>query len=191
MDLLLETERLRLRRYQDRDVEDILAYSADADFWLTRNLDWPVTEEGVKAYWEAQLEVDLNADPVWLSLVVELKAERKAIGQVGLGVIRSGEQRQGTIGWLLGRQYQGQGLATEAARALMTYGFDHLGLHRIAARTGSDNERSWRLMERIGMRREAHFRESHVVEGAWRDEFVYAALADEWKREGGQSEDSG
>lgn len=110
----------------------------------------------MKAYWEAQLEVDLNADPAWLSLVVELKAERKAIGQVGLGVIRSGEQRQGTIGWLLGRQYQGQGLATEAARALMTYGFDHLGLHRIAARTGSDNERSWRLMERIGMRREAH-----------------------------------
>lgn len=145
----------------------------------------------MKAYWEAQLEVDLNADPAWLSLVVELKAERKAIGQVGLGVIRSGEQRQGTIGWLLGRQYQGQGLATEAARALMTYGFDHLGLHRIAARTGSDNERSWRLMERIGMRREAHFRESHVVEGAWRNEFVYAALADEWKREGGQSEDSG
>ena len=79
------------------------------------------------------------------------------------------------------RKYQGQGLATEAVRALVTTCFDQLGFHRISARTGRDNKRSWRLMERLGMRREAHFRESHVVKGEWRDEFVYAVLADEWR----------
>jgi RimJ/RimL family protein N-acetyltransferase len=187
MHLPIETERLRLRKYEDRDLADILAYSADADYWLARNLDWPVTEAGVREYWEAQRAIDPRTDPEWFSLVVELKAEGKAIGQVGLGVIKTGDQRQGTIGWLLGRSYQGQGLATEAARALMTYGFDGLGLHRITARTGRDNRRSWSLMERLGMRREAHFRQSHYMEGAWRDEYVYAVLAEEWRAKPGKS----
>jgi RimJ/RimL family protein N-acetyltransferase len=161
-------------------VADILAYSSDADALLARNLDWPATEEGVRAYWEQQRKVDPASDPEWMSLVLELKAEGRVIGHVGIGVRKIGERRQGIVGWLLGRRYQRQGLATEAARALITYGFDEMGLHRIMARTGRDNVRSWYLMERLGMRREAHFRESHVIDGKWRDEFVYAVLASEW-----------
>jgi len=186
MNLPIETERLELRKYEDKDVADIVEYSSDADFWLDRNLDWPVSEEGVRGYWEAQRDVEPDTDPKWLDLVVELKAEGRVIGHVGIGVIKTGEDRQGTIGWLLGRKYQGQGFATEAARALVTIGFDQMGLHRISARTGSDNVRSWHVMERLGMRREAHFRESHVVKGEWRDEYVYAVLADEWKARQGQ-----
>ena len=176
--LPLETERLLLRRFEDRDTADILAYSQDADFWLARNITWEPSEEGVRAYWARQRDVDPAADPEWLDLVVELKSERRAIGQVGIGVRKS---RQGTIGWLLARRYQGRGLATEAARAVMTFGFARLGLHRIWAHTGKDNVRSWRLMERLGMRREAHFRESHLVDGEWRDEFIYAMLAGAWQ----------
>ena len=181
INLPIETERIRLRKYEDKDVVDILEYSSDADFWLARNLDWPVSEEGVKEYWKKQRDIDPSTDPKWFSLVIELKAEGKVIGHVGIGVIKTGEHRQGMIGWLLGRKYQGQGFATEAVRALVTAGFDQLWLHRISARTGKDNEPSWRLMERLGMRREAYFKESHVVKGEWRDEFVYAVLADEWK----------
>jgi len=179
MDFPIETARLRLRKYEDRDLADILKFSMDMD----ARLDWEISAEGVKDYWEAQRALDIRADPQWFSLVVELKAAGKAIGQVGLGVIKIGEHRQGTIGWLLGRKYRGQGLATEAARALLQFGFEELGLHRIAARTGRDNVRSWKLMERLGMRREAHFRESHVVEGEWRDEYIYALLAEEWREE--------
>jgi len=61
-------------------------------------------------------------------------------------------------------------------------GFRSKGLHRIFARTGRANTQSWRLMERLGMRREADFRQSHQVRGEWDDEFVYALLADEWSR---------
>ena len=181
MNLPIETERLRIRRFEDRDVADILEYSSNADFWLARNLDWPVSTEGVKKYWEAQKDVDPSTYPPWFSLVVELKSERRVIGHVGIGFTKAEGHRQGMIGWLLGRKYQRQGLATEAVRALVTTAFDQLQLHRIFARTGRDNERSWRLMERLGMRREAHFRESHEVRGEWRDEFIYAILADEWK----------
>lgn len=180
MNLPIETERLRLRKCEDRDLGDILAFTRAADFWLARNTNWPATEDGVRKYWEAQLDVDPGTDPKWFDLVIELKAEHKAIGSVGLGFVKSGELRQATVGWLLARKHQGQGLATEAARALVTAGFRELGLHRISARTCQDNVRSWRLMERLGMRREAHFRESHEVKGKWRDEFVYAVLADEW-----------
>jgi RimJ/RimL family protein N-acetyltransferase len=181
MTLPIETERLRLRRYLDQDLTDILEYSSDADFWLARNLDWPGTAEGVKEYWEAQRAVDPDTDPKWLNLVVELKATGKAIGSIGISFVRTGEHRQGCIGWLLGRKYQGQGLATEAVQALVSVCFDELGFHRVSARTGADNQRSWRLMERVGMRQEAHFRESHLVKDEWRDEFVYAVLADEWR----------
>ena len=139
----------------------------------------------MKAYWEAQREVDPTAAPEWFSLVVELKMEGKAVGQVGIGVLQSGNHLQGTIGWLLGTRYQRQGLATEAARALTTAAFDQLRLHRISARTALDNQRSWLLMERLSMRREAHFRKSHRVKGEWRDEVVYAVLADEWAARGG------
>jgi RimJ/RimL family protein N-acetyltransferase len=186
MNLPIETERLWLRKYEDRDLADILEYSSDADFWLARNLDWAVSEQGVKEYWEAQREVDPSTDPKWFSLVVALKAEEKVIGHVGIGVVKAKEDRQGIIGWLLGRKDRGQGLATEAARALVTYGFEQLGLHRITAHTGKDNRRSWYLMERLGMRREAHFRESQIVNGEWRDEYVYAILADEWRAQQSQ-----
>ena len=154
MDLPIETERLFLRKYKDRDLEDIVAYSRAADFWLARNMDWEPTEEGVKAYFESRRDLEPESYPEWLDLVVELKAGSKAVGNVGIGVADR-DQGQASVGWLLGCQYRGQGLATEAVRALVTFGFESMGLHRIYARTGSRNTRSWRLMERIGMRREA------------------------------------
>jgi RimJ/RimL family protein N-acetyltransferase len=181
MSLPIETERLWLRKYRNRDLGDILEFSLNADYWLYRNLDWDPTLESVRAFWQPMQDVDPASDPKWLQLVVELKAEGKVVGSVGIGVIKNGDHRQGTIGWLLGQRYRGQGFATEAAAALLTFGFEVMDLHRISARTGSDNERSWRLMERLGMRREAHFVESHTVQGVWRDEFVYAILASEWE----------
>jgi RimJ/RimL family protein N-acetyltransferase len=144
-------------------------------------LDWEPTAEGVQAHYERQRDVYPESYPGWLDLVLELKAERKVVGNVGLGVTDK-ERGQASVGWLLGCEYQGQGLATEAARALVAFGFGPLRLHRIYARTGSLNKRSWLLMERIGMRREAHFRQSHKVKGEWDDEFVYALLADEWRQ---------
>jgi RimJ/RimL family protein N-acetyltransferase len=181
MPLPIQTERLKLRKYKEKDLPDILEYSSSSDFWLLRNLDWKPTSEDAKKYWETQRELRFEDDPQWLSLVIELKDQEKIVGNTGLGVIKSGEHKQGTIGWLLGSAYQGKGYATEAARALLSFGFNEMILHRISARTGLDNTRSWRLMERLGMRREAHFRQSHVVKGEWRDEVIYAILAVEWK----------
>lgn len=179
--LPIETERLVLRRYQDQDVGDIVEFSRQADYWLARSLDWEPTGASVRAYFEAQRDLQPESLPGWMSLMLELKSDRKVVGCVGIGVTNK-EQGQASIGWMLSCRYQGQGLATEAARALIDFGFNSMGLHRISARTGRANIRSWRLMERLGLRREAHFRQSHRVRGEWDDEFVYAILADEWER---------
>ena len=85
------------------------------------------------------------------------------------------------IGWVFHPQYQGQGYATEAATALFQYGFETLGLHRIIATCQPENVASWRVMEKLGMHREAHFRKVFAVdETTWLDEYLYAMLAEEW-----------
>jgi RimJ/RimL family protein N-acetyltransferase len=181
MPLPIETKRLTLRKYEERDLLDIVAYSSNSDFWLVRNLDWKPNAESARQFWLNQQDIKPEDDPQWLALVVELKDQERVIGNIGIGVIKTGVHRQGTIGWLLGSDYHGKGYATEAAEALLSFGFLEMKLHRISARTGLDNDRSWHLMERLGMRQEAHFRQSHMINGDWRDEVVYAILAEEWR----------
>lgn len=86
------------------------------------------------------------------------------------------------LGWVLSPEYGGCGYATEAVLAAMTICFDRLGLRRVIANCFADNESSWRLMERVGMRREVHTRrESLHRSGEWLDGLGYAMLADEWR----------
>jgi RimJ/RimL family protein N-acetyltransferase len=178
MTLPIETERLVLRRYRHDDVADMLAFISQPSV-ARATVEIEATESGIRAYIDQQnayqpFELDKCFD-----LAIELKEEGKVVGLLSL--VRR-EPGQGEIGYALGVAYRGLGLATEAARALLEYGFGSLGLHRIYACTGRHNTGSWRLMERLGMRREAHFRESHKVIGCWDDEFVYAILADEWSQ---------
>lgn len=84
------------------------------------------------------------------------------------------------IGWIIGRAYEGNGFVTEAAVALVDYLFLGEGFHRIYAMTSIDNERSSSVMERLGMRREAHFVRNCCHDGVWCDEVVYALLEEEW-----------
>jgi len=110
-----------------------------------------------------------------------LQSDSKVIGSVEM-VIRSRRWGQAEIGWALNRVYRGMGYATEAARRMITFGFDDLGLHRISAECDPGNTASVRLMERLGMRREGHLREIIVVKGVWCDRYVYAVLAHEWDK---------
>ena len=94
---------------------------------------------------------------------------------------RSAEHRMGEIGYILHPDHQGQGFAAEAGEALLRLGFDGLGLHRVIGRCDARNRASARVLERLGMRREAHFVRNEIVKGEWTDELVYAMLEDEWR----------
>ena len=85
------------------------------------------------------------------------------------------------IGWMVHKAYRGKGYASEAARALITYGFLTLGLHRIIATCDPRNMPSIRIMEKLGMRREAEFVDSVVLgDGEWHNEYFFAITANEW-----------
>ncbi|MEO5662040.1 MAG: GNAT family protein [Nocardioides sp.] len=86
------------------------------------------------------------------------------------------------IGWCLTPAHEGHGYATEAVRELLAIVFDGLALRRVVANCFADNEPSWRLMERLGMRREAHnIGDTLHRNGEWYDGLTYALLADEWR----------
>jgi RimJ/RimL family protein N-acetyltransferase len=89
---------------------------------------------------------------------------------------------QAEIGWCLDPAVQGQGYGREAAAELIRIGFEELGLRRLTALCFADNEPSWRIMERLGMRREAYnVKDSLHRSGEWMDGMLYALLADEWR----------
>ncbi len=84
------------------------------------------------------------------------------------------------IGWCLAPAHEGHGYATEAVRELLTIAFDGLGLRRVFANCFADNDPSWRLMERLGMRREAHtVQDTLGRDGTWYDGLMYALRAEE------------
>jgi RimJ/RimL family protein N-acetyltransferase len=119
-----------------------------------------------------------------LALAAVLRETGTVVGEVSLHWL-SRRHRQGEIGFVFHPRYQGRGLATEAAGVMLGLGFDGLGLHRLVGRCDALNLASARLMERLGMRREAHFVHNEIFKGSWGDELVYAMLEDEWRARAG------
>jgi RimJ/RimL family protein N-acetyltransferase len=176
----IETERLRLRPFSRGDVDAVFSYRQRAD--VARYLfDGPMTHESVTEVVQqrvGQHEIAAEGDKIFLA--VELSASQQMIGELSL-ILRDGPSRQAEIGYIFHPDFHGRGYASEAARVLLRMGFEGAGVHRIFARCATGNIASWRVMERLGMRREAHFREHAFVKGAWDEEFVYALLEDEWR----------
>jgi RimJ/RimL family protein N-acetyltransferase len=97
-------------------------------------------------------------------------------------VAEHAERRQAELGWVLDPAHTGYGYETEAVRALLTYCFDELRVHRVVANCFLANDTSWRLMERVEMRREGRaISESLHRSGQWLDTVTYALLATEWR----------
>lgn len=100
--------------------------------------------------------------------------------------ISSEDHKGAEIGWLLASSERGKGYATEAAALFLDVAFSAIGLHRVHAELDPRNTGSAAVCERLGMRREAHFREDMWLKGEWTDTAVYAILADEYRRGRGQ-----
>jgi RimJ/RimL family protein N-acetyltransferase len=177
--LPIETERLTLRGYEPDDLDDVFAFHSLPE--VARFLYWePRTRDEAREVIATKAShTSLTREGDGLTLAVVLRAERTVIGDVHLQWL-SEVHRQGEIGFVFHAKYQGQGYATEAARVILRLGFAELGLHRIMGRCDALNVASARLMERLGMRREAHFIENELFKGAFGDEYVYAMLAREF-----------
>ena len=116
-----------------------------------------------------------------LSVAVVLKESGRLIGTAVLKWL-SADHQQGEVGYILHPDHHGHGYATEAARALVDLGFRDLKLHRIVGNLDARNTASARVLEKAGMRREAHLVENEFVKGEWTDELIYAVLRTEWEQ---------
>ncbi len=135
---------------------------------MARYLHWDAREYAqVRQALDRQCgETALDAEGDWLTFAVVWREAGKVAGEAGLKWL-SREHRQGETGFVFNPDYHGRGLATEAAEAMLTLGFDNLGWHRITGSCDARNYPSARLMERLGMRQEAHFMHNQIIKGQW------------------------
>ncbi len=174
----LRTARLILRPYLIDDLDAL--YDIQSRPEVTRYLLYDVRDrDQVRDVLEQRIQAD-GPERDAVDLAVVLPDSGVLIGDVVL-FLRSKEHRQGEIGYLFHPDYGGRGYATEAARMLLQLGFEDYRLHRIIGRIDARNTASARVLERLGMRREAHFVQNEIVKGEWCDEVVYAMLEDEWR----------
>jgi len=181
----VETERLRLRPFAEADLDWLHRVYGDEDVvrWLvheTRSLR-QVRELLTKKI--AGTTVATDGD--WLSAAVEVRDTGQLVGDCALQLV-SREHRLGEIGFLFDPAHQGRGYATEAARAFLGIAFDDFRLHRVIGRVEPRNGPSTRVLEKLGMRCEAHFVENELIKGEWQSELVYALLEREWRDGAGE-----
>jgi RimJ/RimL family protein N-acetyltransferase len=181
--LPLRTERLELRPFNDDDLDALLEMQGNEE--VTRYLPWgPQSRDQVLRLLERikpLTAVDASGDGTRLAAI--LPDSRAVVGDFSLWRT-SREHAQGEIGFVVHPDHQRRGYATEACAALLHLGFERLGLHRIIGQADARNVASIGVMERLGMRREAHLRENGQIKGEWTDEVIYAALAHEWRDPG-------
>jgi aminoglycoside 6'-N-acetyltransferase len=163
------------------DVDDLLQYQSNPE--IVRYIPWPPrTMDQVKEAAEKTINTgkfDLKEDNDYIVLVWELKSSGKVIGQSNMGLI-SKENKCSNIGWVTHQDFQRQGYALEATKSLLKYAFDNFDLHRVIADIDTRVPESAALAEKLGMRREAEFKDGEFFKGEWCDMWLYAILKSEF-----------
>lgn len=174
----LRTPRLILRAARMSDAGDMYAYSRDPE--VARHVLWDAhaSLHQTRGYIRFLLRQYRSGAPS--TFVIELAAERKVIGTIGLMWIQK-ENRSAEIGYSLSRQYWNRGLMTEAVEAILRFCFDTLHLNRIEAQYETDNPASGAVMRHAGMRREGVLRQRIYNKGRFTDVELYAILRTDYE----------
>jgi RimJ/RimL family protein N-acetyltransferase len=175
----IETSRLRLRPFVAGDLDALFAYQSRND--VTQHLYWgPRSRDEVQEAFEGKIAATaIRAEGDFLALAAELASTGEIVGDVVLELV-SEEHRTGEIGYIVHPDHHGHGYATEAGRAVLRVAFEDLRLHRVTGRLDARNVASARVLEKLGMRREALLVENELVKGEWQSELVYAILDRQW-----------
>ncbi len=177
--LALETPRLRLRTFQDADLDAFIAYRSDPEVARYQGWTAPYSRIQGQAFIAEMKQKPLTIPGAWYQLALVSKADSTLIGDCAFHILAD-DARQAEIGFTLSRSFQGQGFATEAVTRLLDYLFGDLQFHRVTAICAVENLASARLLERIGMRREGRFVENIWFKDRWGSEYLYAVLRREW-----------
>ena len=179
MIIKINTERLRLRSVRLDDAEVIFKYRSDSitnqyQGWIPESLN------DVHSFIN-KVSPEINIVDTWYQFVIIKKENNELIGDIGIHFLDS-DKKQVEIGCTLDKNQQGKGYATEALKETMNYLFNKLNKRRVIGSIDPKNMKSIELVERLGFRKEAHFRESILINGEWVDDLVYAILKNEWNK---------
>jgi RimJ/RimL family protein N-acetyltransferase len=176
----LRTERLLVRTMSAQDVDDIHAYQSLPEVCRFLPFRPRTRDEVVEKVAKFSRALLLDRDGDFWQLAIERGGDPgRVIGDLYF-TIKSAASATCEIGWTLHPDFTGSGYMTEAATALLSIAFDEIGLHRASAMLDARNDSSAALCERLGMRREAHFREDLWFKGEWSDTAIYSVLDREW-----------
>jgi RimJ/RimL family protein N-acetyltransferase len=180
-ELALKTDRLILRTFDKKDLQEVLGYYSLPD--IQRYLDWKARDkaEAKAAFESLRKQTRLSRPGEVLTLAVVRQSDDKVIGHVSLRYTDA-TAAQGEVRFAIAPIYRNKGYGTEAVKAVLTLGFEQFKFHRIYARTAGRNEASARLLKDLGMRLEAHYREHALFQGEWDEELHFAILDREWQR---------
>ena len=174
----LATERLFLREFNEDDWSAVWAYQVDPLY--LRYYTWEErTPEAVQEFVQMFLAQQQERPRLKFQLAIVLKSSGQLIGNCGIRMGAAGAY-EADIGYEVSPHHWGQGYATEAARAVLEFGFTELHLHRIWSWCIADNVGSARVLKKIGMQPEGRLREKEYFKGRWWDTLLFSILDHEW-----------
>ena len=179
--LPVQTDRLILRAFERSDIEGLAAYHVLPSvqryvFSRTRDASQVATALNLM-----RGHVSLQRPGDTLTLAMVRKGDQQLVGHVSLHW-SDATAGQGEVRFVINPSYAGQGYANEAISTLLDLAFDHYRIHRIFIRCDGRNHHSIKLLQQIGMRLEAHYREHALFQGEWDEELHFAILDREWQR---------
>lgn len=174
----ITTNRLTLRPIEKKDAESIFQYRSDIivnkyQGWIPKSID------EVDDFIANKVSRTIDVTDTWFQFVIIISNENKLIGDIGIHFIGTNNM-QVEIGCTIRKDFQGKGYATEALEAIIHFLFTTLKKHRIIASADPRNTASIRLVERLGFKKEAHFKESLLLHGEWVDDSIFAILKKDW-----------
>lgn len=173
----LFTKRLLLRDITIDDKQAIFDYRSDAE--ANKFQSWiPETLEDVESFIQRK-STEFNQPESWYQILITDKETKAVIGDIGIHFFGN-ENLQVELGITLNKFFYGKGYASEALKSVIDFLFNELNKHRIMASIDPDNGDSMKLMERIGLRKEGHFKKSLFWKGKWVDDVIFAVLKEEW-----------
>jgi|TARA_R110000868_G_scaffold4752_16_gene29489 RimJ/RimL family protein N-acetyltransferase len=179
--LPVETDRLLLRSFARGDLEGLSAYHTLPSMQRYTFSHTRDREQVASALKTMCGHVSLQRPGDTLTLAMEDKQTAQLIGHISLHW-SDATAGQGEVRFLINPRHSGQGFAGEALTALFDMAFDHFHIHRLFARCDGRNHHSIKLLQRLGMRLEAHYREHALFQGEWDEELHFAILDREWQR---------
>jgi len=178
MSFAIETDRLLLREFAEDDWHDVHAYAADPE--VVKFMDWgPNTEEDTKAFIALAMDLQHQTPRRSYELAVVFKATGRLIGGASLRV-QAGDPRTAELGYTFHPGAWGRGLATEAAKALVQFGFQRLGVQRVFATCRPENTASYRVLRKAGLHFEEYLQNVKIVRGQLVDAFLCGLAREEW-----------